>query len=94
MPDEKPKSIPQGVSHVSVPMTKKRAARFAWVAFVLGAVAIVANSLTGAGFLPLLGMQICGWLAGLCTGLSWYFARRTPDFEAYNALKKGDQEKK
>lgn len=91
MPENKPTGVPPGISHVSIPMTKERAARFAWVAFALGGIAIVANSLTGAGFLPPLGMQVCGWLAGVCTGLSWYFARRTPDFDAYEAIKKSEK---
>lgn len=91
MSDGKPIGVPSGITHVSIPMTKERATRFAWVAFVLGAVAIVANSLTGAGFLPPLGMQICGWLAGVCTGLSWYFARKTPDFDAYEAIRKSKE---
>jgi len=50
----------------------------AWAAFCLGLVAIVANSLTGAGFLSSTAMQVCGWLAGVCTALSWYLARITP----------------
>ncbi len=77
---DKPSSVPSGLNQVEIPMTKKRAKMLAWTSFVLGALAIVSNSLTAAGFLPKLAMQICGWFAVLCTGLSWYLARRSPDF--------------
>ena len=85
MSNGKPSSAPAGLQQVEVPMNPMRANRMAWAAFALGVVAIVANSLTGAGFVPKLAMQVCGWLAGLCTALSWYLARKTPSFESMKA---------
>jgi len=87
MSNGKPSSAPAGLQQVEVPMNPMRANRMAWAAFALGVVAIVANSLTGAGFVPKLAMQVCGWLAGLCTALSWYLARKTPSFESMKAAK-------
>jgi hypothetical protein len=85
---ERPTGVPDGLQQVEIPMNPKRAERMAMAAFVLGIVALVANSLTGVGWLPVVAMQVCGWLAGICTGLSWYLARKTPSFASMAAVKK------
>lgn len=90
--DSRPPVVPAGLQQVEIPMNPTRAERMAWTAFVLGAVALVANSLTGAGFIPKIGMQICGWLAGVCTGLSWYLARKTPSIASLQAVRANGKE--
>jgi hypothetical protein len=48
----------------------------ALAAFVLGALAIVANGVTAMGFVPTWAMQLAGGMAGIFTGLSWYCHRQ------------------
>lgn len=67
-----------GLPVVELDMTQAQASRLRWSAFTLGGLSIVASILTAAAWLPVVGMQIAGTVAAVCTGLSWYIARRAP----------------
>ena len=86
--NNKPASAPEGIVRPEIPMNQKRAERMAWVSMTLGGLALVASSLVGVGFLPTKGSQVCGWLAGLFTALSWYLARKTPSMASMAAARK------
>ena len=73
-----PKSSTPFLPTPDLTMTPRRAAWFSWSAFGLGLGAVVANSLVGVGFLSSRSTQIAAWVASLCSGLAWYFARKTP----------------
>lgn len=101
MPDEtgKPEAPPLPKQHGTVPaaqnmptpqvaMSATRANRIAWAAIVLALVGIVASGLSGAGWLPVKAMQVCGTIALICQAVSWYLARLSPSM---NALKAAQQ---
>ena len=72
---------------VDLPMTAKRAERFAWTAFFLIIAQVVLLSISSLGFFPKTWMQGFACAAGLCGTLGYYLARYIP---SRNTMK-GDQ---
>jgi hypothetical protein len=69
---------------VNLKMDERRAKRFAWAAYTLGGVGLVATSLVGAGFLPSkTWVQVVGWVATVTNGLAIYLARGIPTSSQY-----------
>ena len=80
--------MPNGKSQgpvVDLPMTAKRAERFAWTAFLLTIAQMVVNTVSGFGFFPKTWMQVFAGVAGLCGSLGWYLARYIPSKQTMNS---------
>ena len=74
-------------------MTATRANRIAWGAVVLALLGIVASGLSGAGWLPVKAMQVCGTVALICQGVSWYLARLAPSMGAMRVAQRNGHDR-
>lgn len=69
-------------------MSPARANRLAWTVVVLALLGIVASALTSAGWIPVKAMQVCGTVAMICQGFTWYLARLMPSAGAIRAAQR------